>query len=122
MRTRSIVLLLLALHLTGCGTWTPTRLDPVAYIEQERPSWVRVSLPDGERRRVRHPTIRDGSIVDGRARCTRTGCEDSIDLEDVTQVESRKLSVGRTVLALGVVFFVGAAMAFEASGGMASPF
>lgn len=101
MSVRQILLIVLASHLAGCGTWRPIRTDPAAYIEQERPSWIRVSLQDRETRRVRRPWVRDGSIVDGRAQCTRTRCEDVIDLEDVTQVAARRLSSGRTILALG---------------------
>lgn len=120
MPNRPTMLLTLALLLTGCDTWVPTRLDPVDYIQRERPSWIRVSLRDGEQRRIRRPTVRDGAIVDARARCTRTRCEDSIDPDDVTLLEGRELSVGKTVVVVGAVLLVGFALLFGSDDVLAS--
>lgn len=49
--------------LAGCKSWEPTTLTPERVLSEERPRSVRVTDADGQVVTVRHPTIRNDSIV-----------------------------------------------------------
>lgn len=60
---RPLALLLLVLHLGACSSWRPTTVPPRQFIEEERPSRVRITTLDGNQVVLEVPTIVNDSIV-----------------------------------------------------------
>jgi len=114
---RQIALLLLALHLGACATWRPSGVAPRELIQQERPRLIRVFGDDRVARVVRDPRIEDDAIVVD-AECRRSPnprggyicpTESVVALEDVRQIDVRRVDVGRSAfLLLTIGTFVGA--------------
>jgi hypothetical protein len=51
------------LIVSGCGGWQETLLPPEFLVQREHPGRVRVTLRDGTRCVIHHPTISNGSLV-----------------------------------------------------------
>jgi hypothetical protein len=98
-RYRPLALFLLVLHLTGCYSWQPATVSPRQFIEEEQPGQIRIVQADGERMELRNPRIESDSLTARIFSRLRTGTV-RIALADITAVESRRLQVGKTVLAM----------------------
>ena len=89
-RIRAALLLFLVLNLTACQTWQSISLDntsPVQLIEEDR---VRVTGGDVIEQEVVAPSVEGDKLV---------GAGDfSMPLADITEIEFRRISVGRTIL------------------------
>ncbi|GIT51087.1 MAG: hypothetical protein Ct9H300mP15_13000 [Gemmatimonadota bacterium] len=89
-RLRAALLLFLVLNLTACQTWQSISLDntsPVQLIEEDR---VRVTGGDVLEQEVVAPSVEGDQLV---------GAGDfSMPLADITEIEFRRISVGRTIL------------------------
>jgi len=89
-RIRAALLLFLVLNLTACQTWQSISLDntsPVQLIEEDR---VRVTGGDVLEQEVVAPSVEGDQLV---------GAGDfSMPLADITEIEFRRISVGRTIL------------------------
>ena len=93
MIRRSVAVLMLVLHLGGCATWQPVTVSPRQFIEEERPDHIRV-WRDERPTQVRSPRI-EGDIL------TSTIPYEppvGIALTDITAIESRHFSIGRSGL------------------------
>ena len=89
-RLRAALLLFLVLNLTACVTWQSISLNntsPVQLIEEDR---VRVTGGDVLEQEVVAPSVEGDQLV---------GAGDfSMPLADITEIEFRRISVGRTIL------------------------
>ena len=101
---RRFIAALLMVLLTACHSWRPTTVSPQRLIAEEQPSYVRVTLMDGERVTVRDPTVRKDSIVGatdaGRALTRRAV---GVASRDVRLLEVQRLDVRKSV---GLGFFM----------------
>ena len=126
-RYRRPALLLLVLHLQACSTWRPS---PVSITEamQDEPAAIRVTTVDGTVRTLDDPRLWRDSLTteasmvycprDRAEPCPATGGDGEslapIPLDQITSVEVRQFSTGRTlgavaltgVVAFGVVFLI----------------
>jgi hypothetical protein len=114
---------MLALFLSACSTWRPIPVSPREFIEQERPSHVRVTRPDGATEVLQDPSIQNDSIVAktqhwwGRSRDPQP----ILPLTEVTRLEVLRADAGRTlltILAVPAVIFAVAWIAVESQGGL----
>ena len=89
-RLRAALLLFLVLILTACQTWQSISFDntsPVQLIEEDR---VRVTGGDVLEQEVVAPSVEGDQLV---------GADGfSMPLEDITEIEFRRISAGRTLL------------------------
>ena len=60
---RSAAVAIVSLALTGCKSWHPTTVSPRQVLRTENPRTVRITDIDGSVVTVRHPMIRNDSIV-----------------------------------------------------------
>ena len=109
-RGKGILLLLLLINLTACQTWQSVSLGtltPAEFVEEDRPDRVRVTGPDVLGQEVAMPTVTGDQLV---------GLQGfSMPLEDIYEIEVRKLNLMGTVLltvaaipvAIPVLFWVG---------------
>ena len=109
-RGRASLLLLLLINLTACQTWQSVSfgtLTPAEFVEEDRPDRVRVTGPDVLGQEVAMPTVTGDQLV---------GLQGfSMPLEDIYEIEVRKLNLMGTVLltvaaipvAIPVLFWVG---------------
>lgn len=119
-RLRSSLILLL-LTVSACATWTPSEVSPRELIEQEEPRLIRVRTADGESRLAHHPRIEaDAVVVDGECRRSpnpRGGyvcpTETVAALDDVRNVDVRRLAWGRSLLLAVGVSLLGFGYAFS---------
>ena len=91
--------LMLLLHLTGCYSWQPVTASPRQFVEEEQPGHIRISQGDDEELELRNPRVEGDSLAARISTFNRTGTV-RIALTDITAVESRRLQVGKTVLAI----------------------
>ena len=99
-RARTVLLLLLVLHLTACSTWQSVSLDatsPAQLIEEDQPDRVRVTMQDRTQMELERP------VVDGDELVAAGG---SVSLADVRLLEIGKISLVRSGLA-GFGIFLG---------------
>ena len=97
-RYRAVLLLFLLLTLTACQTWhSVSTASPRQFIEVEQPDRVRVSGGSVVDLELVSPLVEGDQLVGAGGF--------SIPLEDVLRLETRGLSLDRTVLAVlgGVV-------------------
>ena len=97
-RYRAVLLLFLLLNLTACQTWhSVSTASPSQFIEVEQPDRVRVSGGSVVDLELVSPLVEGDQLVGAGGF--------SIPLEDVLRLETRGLSLDRTVLAVlgGVV-------------------
>ena len=87
---RFIAALLIGL-LTGCHTWQPTTASPHMIIQEENPSSVRFTTPNGEIVTIPKPLMRNDSIVS-----TEAGI-DPVASKDVSGLEVQQFSIGQTI-------------------------
>ena len=102
VRHRPIVALMLVLDLGACTTWRPVTVSPRQFIEEEQPDRIRV-WQDERGTEFRHPRI-DGDTLTSMV----PNEPGKISLTDVTLIEVRRFSYGRTVflvLGVGVALF-----------------
>ena len=110
-RGKGILLLLLLINLTACQTWQSVSLGtltPAEFVEEDRPDRVRVTGPDVLGQEVAMPTVIGDQLVGALSGF-------SMPLEDIYEIEVRKLNLGGTVLltvaaipvAIPVLFLVG---------------
>ena len=93
---RLIAALLLVL-LNACYSWRPTTVSPQRLIPEDQPTYVRVTLMNGETVTVESPTVRNDSIF-GVTDLPAVG----VATRDVRMLEVRRLDVGETLgLVLG---------------------
>ncbi len=98
-RYRPMAVLLLVLQLQACTSWRPVTVSPREFIEEEQPSAIRVTRPDGTSLFMENPTVADDSIFsvcrpeDGSSCTIRTG---SLSLDDVSALEVRRTDSTRT--------------------------
>ena len=101
-------LVLAMAFLSGCRTWQPTTVSPRVLIAEEQPRLIRVTGPDGVPRVVAGPRIEGDAIVVA-AECRRSPSprggymcptEAVLALNDVRDIEVRRVSAGRTALLL----------------------
>ena len=105
-RGKGTLLLLLLINLTACQTWQSVSLGtltPAEFVEEDRPDRVRVTGPDVLGQEVAMPTVAGDQLV---------GLQGfSMPLEDIYEIEVRKLNLMGTVLltvaAIPVLFWVG---------------
>ena len=105
-RGRPGLLFLLLINLTACQTWQSVSLGtltPAEFVEEDRPDRVRVTGPDVLGQEVAMPTVTGDQLV---------GLQGfSMPLEDIYEIEVRKLNLMGTVLltvaAIPVLFWVG---------------
>ena len=102
--------------LAGCRTWRPSEL-PLVELVAERPGSLRVYDRAGDDHVLDSPRIEQDSLVSSDymdfADGSRLG--ERIALEDITAVEERKYSEGRTVVvALGMTGALVVAFVLEA--------
>ena len=105
-RGKGTLLLLLLINLTACQTWQSVSLGtltPAEFVEEDRPDRVRVTGPDVLGQEVAMPTVTGDQLV---------GLQGfSMPLEDIYEIEVRKLNLMGTVLltvaAIPVLFWVG---------------
>ena len=105
-RGKGTLLLLLLINLTACQTWQSVSLGtltPAEFVEEDRPDRVRVTGPDVLGQEVAMPTVTGDQLV---------GLQGfSMPLEDIYEIEVRKLNLMGTVLltvaAVPVLFWVG---------------
>ena len=111
---RSVACTLLVLHLQACMTWRPADPDPAKAIVQGQPKEVRITKRDGTQVVVREPTLVRDSIMSFSRRCeaSATGDRTSSCVEDISPqaslvevslIEVRGLSAGRTIAAVLVL-------------------
>ena len=101
LRFRPVAVVLLCLHLVGCTTWQPVQVSPRVFILAESPKSVRVHRQDGEILSLHAPSLTSDSIVGLTNRhiaSTRT----FVALVDVSQIERRGFSAGKTLLGLSI--------------------
>jgi len=94
-RIRAVLLLFLVLNLTACVTWQSISLNntsPVQLIEEDR---VRVTGGDVLEQEVVAPSVEGDQLVGAGGF--------SMPLEDITEIEFRRVSWGRTVLLLNPI-------------------
>ena len=120
---RLIAALLLAVHLTGCYNWHTPTISPAQIIADEQPAKVRVTQTDGTRLTLDDPTIQNDSIR-GRSGpgiiFSLFAPSSSVALSDVSTIEVRRLSAGKTpgavvgvpLLAWGAVVLIFAVCGF----------
>jgi len=91
----------LALALGACGTWRASPLPPARVIAEQDPDYVRLHRPGRATVSVLEPQLIGDSIVGtaGRGRV-------STPLSDVTAIDVRGVSAGRTILLLIPVVLV----------------
>ena len=114
-RYRPLALLLLVLHLGGCMTWRPIAVSPRQVIEEEQPSSVRVTQPDGILIVLHDPAIRNDSIVgtDEEGVVRQMGLDDgAIAVRRVSGVKSVLLGI-----AIAPVLFIAVFLAACSGGG-----
>ena len=104
-RYRPVAALLLVLHLGACTTWRPVTVNPQQFIEEEQPDRIRVW--QNERATVLRDPVMDRdtqSLLGGvRPDGLFTTEPAEIALTDITLIEARRPSNGRTItLAVGV--------------------
>ena len=106
-RGKGTLLLLLLINLTACQTWQSVSLGtltPAEFVEEDRPDRVRVTGPDVLGQEVAMPTVIGDQLVGALSGF-------SMPLEDIYEIEVRKLNLGGTVLltvaAIPVLFWVG---------------
>ena len=105
-RGKGTLLLLLLINLTACQTWQSVSLGtltPAEFVEEDRPDRVRVTGSDVLGQEVAMPTVTGDQLV---------GLQGfSMPLEDIYEIEVRKLNLMGTVLltvaAIPVLFWVG---------------
>jgi hypothetical protein len=120
---------LVILCLAGCTTWGPTTMSPRQLVQEQQPGHIRVLRTDGTHVDMREPWLAMDSVVGivrgrrgvpatgGTARRRNVAFVDtvSIALTDISAVETRRRSVGRTVVlvaALAPVVYVAGLYAF----------
>jgi hypothetical protein len=103
---RGVSALLLLIYLPACASWHLGTPNPAQFVETERPEQVRVTRTDGSSFTLASPSIRGDSLIGrGGGGLSR---EDSartvaVPLSDVSKVEVRKTSVGKTLAMVGGV-------------------
>lgn len=106
---RPVAALLLALF-TGCQTWQPTTASPQTLFPDERPTSVRLTLPDGVVVTISDPVLRNDSIVSAVAPAAAAGSTEfavfatptapavlSVALADVRSLEVQRFSLTKTI-------------------------
>lgn len=104
-------LLLLTAVLPACSSMRPVE-SPVAYLERNNPSQVRVYAADGELYVLRDPQLR-GDTVRGFEALLRE--EMSVSLNGVRRMEAMQPDKGRTTLLIGALTALGAAGIYMAA-------
>ena len=95
-------------------TWRPANLDSAEAIVQAQRKVVRITKRDGTQVVLREPTLERDSIMSLSARCEasatgdgRSSCAEGVSsrasLAEVSLIEVRGLSVGRTIAAVLVL-------------------
>ncbi len=115
MRTnRPLALAMMVLYLGACAGWQLQPVAPAQYIEEEQPSEIRVTTSDDKKLVLKKPIIRSDSLL-GRA----SGQVWGSPLAEVTRIETRKFSAGKTALLIigtGAVIFAAFIAAVRAQG------
>ena len=109
-RLRAVLMLFLVLNVTACQAWQSVSLDaisPARLIEEDRPNRVRVTGGEVLEREVVAPSVEGDQLVGAGGF--------SMSLEDITEIEFRRVSGGRTVLLLNPIT-LGTAMIIVAIG------
>ena len=102
-RYRPMAVLLLVLQLQACTSWRPVTVSPREFIEEEQPSAIRVTRPDGTSLFMENPTVADDSIFsvcrpeDGSSCTIRTG---SLSLDDVSALEAPRTDIDKSIGAI----------------------
>ena len=86
---------ILVLITQGCAVWSPIWFDGVPLPER-----VRVEERSGRTLEIVHPRLEEDSVLVGTNR--GSGEETRIPVDEVTQIERRSVSFGRTLLLVGV--------------------
>ena len=132
---RPVAALLLVLF-TGCQTWQPTTASPRTLFPDERPTSVRLTLPDGAVVTISDPVLRNDSIVSAVAPAAVSGSTEfavfatptapaalSVALVNVRTLEVKRFSLTRTIgfAALIVVVSLSWARAAGVAAGTGEP-
>jgi len=102
---------LLVLHVTGCYSWVAVPgVEPKAYIETERPKYVRIQTADSYAQgklQIKNPAVHAGS-VSGRLLTVRDNWiwhAGSVPLEVILPpLEVRRFSSSKTSWAIAITF------------------
>ena len=98
-RWRPVTALLLTVQLAGCYSWRAESVSPARLTAAEHPAIIRVTRPDGSQLLLRQPAARSDSLFG----VTAEGVEIGLPLPQVSKVEVRRFSTGKTGgLVLGV--------------------
>ncbi len=95
---RAVALILAPAIIAGCRSWRAAEVEPHALVETQQPSRIRVTTLDGSRVEIIEPRVTDDSIQ-GRqnGRDARTV---EVAVADVTRIETRRLNVATTAVAI----------------------
>jgi len=105
---RPVAALMFVLHLGACSTWRPVTVSPRQFIEEEQPDRIRV-WQDARATELRDPRI-GGDTLTSMVPNERG----KIALTDITLIEVRRFSYGRTLfLGLGVAVPLFVAFCFD---------
>lgn len=102
-------LVLSALLLTGCQSWSRVDMSPEAFLTEETPDRVRVTRADGEQLVLEAPVVRAGAIV-------ATAAPGAVLIEEIQALEVRRTDLLRTTLFALPTALVVALIAFTVNG------
>ena len=102
--TRTVALLSAVVVLSGCYSWSKARPQTESIIET-RPAQVRVTLTDGRKLTVRHPTARADSLLGDLVVDESDNLQSSrpIPFADIRSVSTREFSLGLTAFRVVIV-------------------
>ena len=92
---RSIAVVLLAVWTCGCMTWR-TQSEPLRTVLESTPSSVRINTPQGNEIVLTNPQLMNDSVIGFQGSMRM-----AIATQGITTVQTRSLSVVRTLLATG---------------------
>lgn len=106
---RAVVAVLVLTSLTGCKSWRPAGGPPAQVLADQRPNVVRITDVDGRLIIVRHPVVRNDSIVtsdlDPMGQPVRG---EGVAYGDVGVVAVERFNPVKTALFAGALFAAGA--------------
>ena len=104
---RSIVVLVVSVHLVGCFSWHATPVTPV--LQAQKPDRIRVTTVDGERIKFERWAVRGDSLVGA---VGRAGVSTGLAVADVRSIETQQFAFLNTLGLILLVFVVGGAASY----------
>ena len=103
-------MLLLSTQLLACTEWSTETMSARNLIESSHPSRIRVTRTDGTHVVLNQPVLQSDTLV-GQVKGSRS----AVPVADVTGVAVRRTNTVNTVLLIGGLIFITAAVAAAAS-------